>query len=131
MKTIFLYIAVLLCASCHTGQSTLEPIAWNGNNSTIVVKPPRDPIGEFSPTTIIITYDAEVGKQPLLDAIEGCGAEIIYDYKIIHGMAIRKPDDMTLNEAIAHFRKVKGVLTVEKDRIIRLTDPVKPPVFDR
>ena len=131
MKTIFLYIAVLLCASCHTAQNTLEPSAWNSNDSTIVVKPPRDAIGEFSPTTLIITYDAEVGKQPLLDAIQASGAQVIYDYRIIHGMAIRKPDDMTLDQAIAHFRKVKGVLTVEKDRIIRLTDPVKPPVFDR
>ena len=131
MKTIFLYIALLLCASCHTSQSALESIAWNGNDSTIVVKPPRDGIGEFSPSTIIITYDAEVGKQPLLDAIEASGAEIIYDYKLIHGMAIKKPENMTLDEAIAHFRKVKGVLTVEKDRIIRLTDPVRPPVFER
>ena len=131
MKTIFLYIALLLCASCHSSQSTLEPIAWNGNDSTIVVKPPRDGIGEFSPTTIIVTYDAEVGKQPLLDAIKASGAEIIYDYKLIHGMAIKKPENMTLDEAIAHFRKVKGVLTVEKDRIIRLTDPVRPPVFER
>ncbi len=86
---------------------------------------------EYSPTTLIISYDAQVGKQPLLDAIEACGAQVIYDYKMMAGMAIKKPDNMTLDEAIAHFSKVKGVTHVARDHIIRLTDPVKPPVFDR
>ncbi len=131
MKSISLYIALLLCTSCHTSQSTMPSIAWNGNDSSTVVKPPRDAIGEYSPTTLIISYDAQMGKQPLLDAIEASGAQVIYDYKMISGMAIKKPDNMTLDEAIAYFKKVKGVTHVERDRIIRLTDPVKPPVFDR
>lgn len=126
MKMIQFLLAIAISMplwACHSKQQLVEaplPISHEGM-----------PGMEYSPTTLIITYDAEVGKQPLLDAIEASGAQVIYDYKIIHGMAIRKPDDMTLDEAIAHFSKVKGVLTVEKDRIIRLTDPVKPPVFDR
>ena len=131
MKSTLIYIALLLCAACHTSQSTMPSIAWNDNDSSTVVKPPRDAIGEYSPTTLIISYDAQVGKQPLLDAIEASGARVIYDYKMISGMAIKKPDNMTLDEAIAYFKKVKGVTHVERDRIIRLTDPVKPPVFDR
>ena len=109
--------------ACHS-QQQVEKVTLPIRNDSI-------PGMEYSPTTLIITYDAEVGKQPLLDAIQASGAQVIYNYRIIHGMAIRKPDDMTLDQAIAHFRKVKGVLTVEKDRIIRLTDPVRPPVFDR
>ena len=31
-----------------------------------------------------------------------------------------------IRDAIAFFKKVKGVTSVERDRIIRLTDPVKP-----
>ena len=131
MKSIFIYIVLLLCTACHTSQNTMPSIARNGNDSSIVITPPRDAIGEFSPTTLIISYDAQVGKQPLLDAIEASGAQVIYDYKMISGMAIKKPDNMTLDEAIAYFKKVKGVTHVERDRIIRLTDPVKPPVFDR
>ena len=131
MKSTLIYIALLLCAACHTSQSTMPSIAWYDNDSSTVVKPPRDAIGEYSPTTLIISYDAQVGKQPLLDAIEASGAQVIYDYKMISGMAIKKPDNMTLDEAIAYFKKVKGVTHVERDRIIRLTDPVKPPVFDR
>ena len=38
---------------------------------------------------------------------------------------------MTLDEAIDYFRRVEGVVSVERDRIIRLTDPVKPPLLTR
>lgn len=81
---------------------------------------------EHSPTTIIVMYDQEVGKEPLLNAIKRLKAEIIYDYSLIPGMAIRKPDDKTLEETMELFRKVKGVVSVEYDRVYHLTDPVKP-----
>lgn len=79
-----------------------------------------------SPNTLIIMYDTEVGKEPLLVAIKEYQAEIIYDYSIIPGMAIRIPDDANIHVAIAFFKKVEGVFSVERDQIIRLTDPVKP-----
>jgi hypothetical protein len=41
-------------------------------------------------------------------------------------MAIKIPDGSDIKEAISYFRAVKGVVSVERDRIIRLTDPVKP-----
>ena len=113
--------SITIEACCSTDKTTIEPITVQHSN----------PIGEFSPTNLIITYDSIVGKQPLMDAINSSGAQIIYDYHFIHGMAIRKPDNMTLDEAIAFFRRVKGVLAVERDHIIRLTDPVKPPLLDR
>jgi len=52
--------------------------------------------------------------------------EIVYDYGIINGMALKKPEDKTLEETMQYFKKVKGVISVEYDHIIRLTDPVKP-----
>ena len=85
-----------------------------------------EPEGEYSPNTLIIMYDEAVGKEPLLEAIETYGAEVKYDYSLIPGMAIRIPDGKDIRDAIAFFRKVKGVTSVERDRIIRLTDPVKP-----
>lgn len=85
-----------------------------------------EPEGDFSPNTLIIMYDETVGKDPLLEAIETYGAEVKYDYSIIPGMAIRIPDGKDIRDAIAFFRKVRGVTSVERDRIIRLTDPVKP-----
>jgi hypothetical protein len=71
-------------------------------------------------------YDEAVGKEPLLEAIETYGAEVKYDYSLIPGMAIRIPDGKDIHDAITFFRKVRGVTSVERDRIIRLTDPVKP-----
>ena len=86
---------------------------------------------EHSPTTFLVMYDSIVGKSPLLQAVKEYKATIVYDYSIIPGMAIRKPDDKTLEETMQHFRKVQGVLTVEYDHIYRLTDPVRPVLLDR
>ena len=86
---------------------------------------------EYSPTTLIVMCDSTIGKEPLRLALKEIGATIIYDYNIIYGMAIRKPDDMTLEETMAILKQVEGVLTVSRDRITRLTDPVKPRLYDR
>ena len=81
---------------------------------------------EFTPSTLIIMYDVEVGKEPLATAIKGYWAEIIYDYSIIHGMAIRIPNESDINKAVDYFKSVKGVVSVDRDRIHHLTDPVEP-----
>ena len=80
----------------------------------------------YSPSTLIVMYDTEVGKNPLLESIKEYGAEIIYDYSIIPGMAIRIPDGADIYKAIDWFKKVKGVTSVARDQIYRLTDPVQP-----
>ena len=71
-------------------------------------------------------YDEKVGKEPLQKAVTEYKCEMVYDYGMINGMALKKPEDKTLEETMQYFRGVKGVLTVEYDHIIRLTDPVKP-----
>ena len=81
---------------------------------------------EHSPNVFLVMYDKDVGKEPLLKAIKEYGAEIVYDYNIINGMALKKPENKTLEETMQHFKMVKGVTNVEYDHIIRLTDPVKP-----
>lgn len=80
----------------------------------------------YSPDRLIIMYDTEVGKAPLSEAVSSYGAEILYDYSIIPAMAIRLTEGTDIHKAMAYFKKVKGVVSVERDRIIRLTDPVKP-----
>ena len=83
-------------------------------------------IQEHSPNVFLVMYDAEIGKDSLLKAIEDYKCEIKYDYSIINGMALKKPDDKTLEETMQYFKKVKGVTNVEYDHVYRLTDPVKP-----
>lgn len=79
-----------------------------------------------SQTNLIIMYDAEIGKETLLQAVKDYGAELLYDYRIISGIAIKIPEGKHILEAIAYFSKVKGVTTVERDHIYHLIDPVKP-----
>ncbi|MBQ6682285.1 MAG: DUF1294 domain-containing protein [Prevotella sp.] len=81
---------------------------------------------ELSPNVFLVMYDAEIGKDSLLKAIEDYKCEIKYDYSIINGMALKKPDNRTLEETMQYFKKVKGVTNVEYDHVYRLTDPVKP-----
>ena len=79
-----------------------------------------------SPTNLIIMYDAEIGKETLLQAVKDYGAELLYDYRIISGIAIKIPEGKHILEAIAYFSKVKGVTAVGRDHIYHLIDPVRP-----
>ena len=81
---------------------------------------------EYSPNTLIVMYDENVGKEPLVEAVKSLNAEIIYDYNIIPGMAIRIPNGSEIHRWIAYFKSVKGVVSVERDRINHLVEPVKP-----
>ena len=81
---------------------------------------------EHSPNVFLVMYDEKVGKEPLQKAIKEYRCEIVYDYSIINGMALKKPEDKTLEETMQYFKKVKGVTNVEYDKIYHLTDPVKP-----
>jgi len=82
--------------------------------------PPVKPLSsglEFSSDVLIISYDLEIGKDPLKKAIRKYGASIIYDYRIVNAIAIRLPDPSKIDDAILHFEKVKGVLQVSRDRV--------------
>lgn len=79
-----------------------------------------------SKTNLIILYDKEVGKEYLLQAVKEYGAELLYDYSIIPGIAIKIPEGTDILKAIAFFEKVKGVTAVERDHIYHLIEPVKP-----
>ncbi len=116
-----LQIALLIMVSCKTEQvvETAEPLSENRY------------VPEHSPDVFLISYDAETGKDPVLKAIKKCRCEIVYDYHTFNGMALKKPEDKTLEETMQYFRRVKGVLTVEYDYITRLDDPVKPKLEER
>ena len=53
---------------------------------------------EHSPNVFLVMYDAEIGKDPLLKAIEDYKCEIKYDYSKINGMALKKPTQAVENE---------------------------------
>lgn len=83
--------------------------------------------GLYHRGVLIIYYDKSVGAGPLLKAAERYGSEIIYRYNIISGVALRVPENKSDEEAIAYYKKVKGVLQVARDRIYHLqTTPLRP-----
>ena len=109
-------VAIVLLVSCKTKQTVELPVPVRSHQAE----------QEHSPNVFLVMYDAEVGKAPLLDAVKAYKCEVIYDYNIINGMALKKPESKSLEETMQYFKSVKGVTHVEYDHIIRLTDPVKP-----
>ena len=81
---------------------------------------------EHSPDVFLVMYDKKTGREPLLKAIKEYQCEIVYDYNFINGMALKKPAAKSLEDTMQFFWGVKGVLIVEYNHIIRLTDPVRP-----
>lgn len=74
----------------------------------------------ISKTNLIILYDKEIGEAYLLNAVKEYGAELLYSYSIIPGIAIKIPDGTDILRAIAFFSEVKGVTAVERDHIYHL-----------
>ena len=114
-------IVLLLLVSCKSQQTVTLSAPIRGQQVD----------QEHSPHVFLVMYDAEVGKEPLQKAIKDYKCEVIYDYKIIHGMALKKPENKTLDETMHYFRGVKGVLSVEYDRINHLVEPVRPRLETR
>jgi hypothetical protein len=140
--TIALLASLMLAGSCNSSQPDSQVTV----NQSMITTPQivndsiesrsmtddslpalPDPEDEmFSPNTLIISYDTEVGTAHLDKAIEACGAEVIYRYNNIHAVAIRLPGGKDIHQAIDHFNQVKGVIAVNRDRKMRLMKHGKP-----
>ena len=109
-------------AAVKFGKSNLQKAIFKLSTGEEILLKEDD---EFvSPTNLIIMYDPEIGKGPLLEAVKSYGAEILYEYSIISGIAIKVPGNIL--QAIPFFADVKGVTAVERDHIYHLPTPVKP-----
>ena len=75
---------------------------------------------KYSPSTLIIFYDVNIGKEPLLKAIEDYKATVLYDLQIMKSISIKIPDGTKIEDAIDFFNKVEGVLVVNRDAICQL-----------
>ena len=80
----------------------------------------NNPQPEYSPSILIIFYDAEIGKEPLLKAIDDYHATVIYDLKIMKSISIKIPEGTKIEDAIEYFNKVEGVLQVNRDAKVHL-----------
>lgn len=128
MRHLIIYI---VCLFFSTSLHAQQPISCEEHESSDCChKQQQRPnkcnegIGEaarqYNPKTLIIFYDGKKGHKALKKAVKKTKAEVIYDYNSFKAMAIKKPDSMTLEQAINFFSKVKGVLQVTKDAIYHI-----------
>ena len=69
---------------------------------------------------VLIIFFAQ-GKGDAVAAVaQQYGAEIMYRYQAMNGMAVRLPAGKNTNAAIKHFEKVQGVLQVQRDQVMQL-----------
>lgn len=109
MKTLaFILLSTLLC-SCQSPSTPTQLTAIPSQQQA------QDTTGN-----LIIFYDAQIGSAPLLKAVKTSGTTLIYEYKNLHGIAIRPSSKTNIEDAIAYFKKVNGVLSVEQDRLLKL-----------
>ena len=71
----------------------------------------------YSATRLVISYDTKIGKEAILKAIQDYNAKIIYDMKKSPIIVIKIPQGQSLVKAIEYFKKIEGVLQVNKDGI--------------
>ena len=69
--------------------------------------------------TLIIFFDKKTGNKPLLKAIKKQGCTLLYKYKEFSGVAVKVDEKHDVDKAIADFKKVKGVTSVNKDGIMQ------------
>lgn len=69
---------------------------------------------------IIILYEPDAGNKALIKEAEKYGSKILYVYKNINGIAVTVPKGKTVDDAIKHFKNVKGVLSVTEDKVMQL-----------
>ena len=70
--------------------------------------------------TLIIFFDKKTGYKPLLKAIKKLGCTLLYKYKAFSGVAVKVDEKHDVDKAIADFKKVKGVTSVNKDGIMQI-----------
>ena len=69
--------------------------------------------------TLIIFFDKKTGNKPLLKAVKKLGCTLLYKYKAFSGVAVKVDEKHDVDQAIADFKKVKGVISVNKDGIMQ------------
>ena len=109
VKTNWIMAMSFLTLSCHSVKKTV---------SNIVIEEARKNITH----NLIISYEDESVLETLKKEIEAYKGEILYEYKIVKGIAIKIPENIDIRVSKAYFSKQKGVTGVEYDYINSLNN---------
>jgi len=111
MAQVRIILISVLAFLCFTNDSCLASSHWQVQ---------RETSQQYSEKTLIIFYQGKSGKARLLRAVKRYKAKVIYNYNNFNSIAISIPDGKTLEQSIRYFKKVKGVIAVNKDYINKL-----------
>lgn len=66
---------------------------------------------------LIIMLSEEASLEAIAKEAISYGAEVLYKYNALNGLAIKIPEGKSVDEAMEHFKKLQGVVSVSKDQI--------------
>ncbi len=121
-KLCFVFLVAVALVGCKAHEAILKPHLAPPLVST------TDSI-TYSPRLLIVMFDSAIGKLPLLKRARLMRCEVVYEYDVLNGVALKVPDDMPIEKAMEKLRKVKGVLSVERDRVLHLDENGPESVF--
>lgn len=116
--TLFIIgVASVSAQNCCTG-STDRTSCCKGVAVPDCCKSDSTAVQNISPSTLIVYYTGS--NRRVLKLAREIGAEVIYSYRNINAVAVRKPENMTLDEAKQRFERLKNVAQVSYDHVYKL-----------
>lgn len=112
LRTAFSLAAILALAACAAPQT--QPAAPQQQPERL-----SDDIMADN-RVLIIFHNTATGNRPLLAAVRQYGAELVYRYETLSGIAIRVPPGKNMQQAVEYFSRVPGVLQVSRDQVVHL-----------
>lgn len=106
MKYTYIFLFLFATAGCATSRNAKNAATENTDTATS--------------RNLIIYYDPAVGNEGLLKAVAAYEAKLLYDYENLHGIAIQIPSTKSMDKATSHFKKIKGVVSVNRDEIMKI-----------
>lgn len=109
----------LLCVACQSTPPVKPTPMPTPQPTPVVVTPAPAPISTqptYSQNTLVIFYN-EAFKSAVISAIQARQADIIYDFNLMNGVAIRLNSNDDVQQAMQQLSKINGVIAVNRDKL--------------
>ncbi|MBR6026835.1 MAG: hypothetical protein IK065_04475 [Neisseriaceae bacterium] len=108
-KSIYLFLVLLALNACIYQEISSTPVAKiSSKNST----------DNVSNNVLHINYDAKIGNQYILDAVKKYSATVIRTTPTT--VSVQLPKGNNVDHAANHFKKVKGVQSIDWEKVYRI-----------
>ena len=114
MTKLWITATLSFCLAACQSPAVPAPVAFASS-------PAQQPAHAARENTNVLIIFFEQGKgDAVAAAVKQYGAEVVYRYQMMNGMAIRVPAGKNVDAAMAHFERVRGVLQVQRDQVMQL-----------